>query len=134
MFSMILNMQGLFVYQKTASIQKKINFDLSLFYLLLNYVYDYWQKFMKHLNESPEGNEYRETWEAYLICKTPDRILLKNMLHFLMFSFFLSISFELFEFFYSQLIYIVFSLLVFFLSTFSLPIKYAIGGVINNVF
>jgi hypothetical protein len=28
---------------------------------LLDYVYDYWQKFMKHLNESPEGNEYRET-------------------------------------------------------------------------
>jgi hypothetical protein len=46
---------------------------------LLDYVYDYWKKFMKHLNESPEGNEYRETWEAYLICKTPDRSFYKDM-------------------------------------------------------
>ena len=40
---------------------------------LLDYVYDYWKRFMKHLNESPEGNECRETWEAYLICQISDK-------------------------------------------------------------
>jgi hypothetical protein len=46
---------------------------------LLDYVYDYWMKFMKHLNESSEGNGYRETWEAYLICKSSDKRLYNSM-------------------------------------------------------
>jgi len=45
----------------------------------LDYVYDYYQKFMKHLNESPEGKEYIETWEAYLICKKQDGSLCKSI-------------------------------------------------------
>lgn len=46
---------------------------------LLDYVYHYWMKFMKHLNESPEGREYRETWEAYLIIKTAEKSLFKSL-------------------------------------------------------
>jgi hypothetical protein len=46
---------------------------------LLDYVYDYWRKFMKHLNESPEGSEYRETWESYLISTPPDKGFYKSM-------------------------------------------------------
>ncbi|CAF0845512.1 unnamed protein product [Rotaria sp. Silwood1] len=34
---------------------------------LLDYGYDYWEKFLKYLSTSPEASWYRETWEAYLI-------------------------------------------------------------------
>jgi hypothetical protein len=34
---------------------------------------------MKHLIDSPERNEYRETWKAYLIYKTSDRSFYKSM-------------------------------------------------------
>jgi hypothetical protein len=46
---------------------------------LLDYVYDYWEKFMKHLNMSPEASGYRETWEAYLIATSPDKSFYKSM-------------------------------------------------------
>jgi hypothetical protein len=46
---------------------------------LLDYVHDYWKKFMKHLNESPEGSGYRETWEAYPISMEPDKSFYKSM-------------------------------------------------------
>jgi len=46
---------------------------------LLDYVYDYWKKFMRHLSESPEGNGYRETWEAYWIFTMPDKSFYKSM-------------------------------------------------------
>jgi hypothetical protein len=34
---------------------------------------------MKHLNESPEENRYRQPYEAYLICKSPNRSFYKSM-------------------------------------------------------
>ncbi len=34
---------------------------------------------MNHLNESPEGSGYRETWEAYLISTAPDISFYKSM-------------------------------------------------------
>ena len=46
---------------------------------LLDYVYDYWKKLMKHIIESPEGNEYAETWEAYLICTSQNKDFYKSM-------------------------------------------------------
>ena len=46
---------------------------------LLDYVYDYWKKLIKHMMESPEGKEYRETWEAYLICSSQDKSFYKSM-------------------------------------------------------
>ena len=46
---------------------------------LLDHVYVYWQKFTRHLIESSEGNEYRETWEAYLISKAPDEKFYKSV-------------------------------------------------------
>ena len=46
---------------------------------LLDHLYAYWQKFTKHLIESPEGNEYREIWEAYLISKAPDEKFYKTI-------------------------------------------------------
>jgi hypothetical protein len=46
---------------------------------MLDYVFNYWRKFMGHLSTSPEGHEYRETWEAYLISKTTDKTLYKSM-------------------------------------------------------
>lgn len=42
-------------------------------------MYDYWQKFIKHLFKCSEGKEYRDTWEAYLICTTPDKTFYKSM-------------------------------------------------------
>lgn len=46
---------------------------------LLDYLFDYWKKFIKHLNESPEGNEYREIWEAYMIINSTDKNFYKSM-------------------------------------------------------
>ena len=46
---------------------------------LLDDVYDYWKKRIKHIMESPEGKECRETWEAYLICSSQDKSLYKSM-------------------------------------------------------
>ena len=34
---------------------------------------------MKHLNESSEGNEYRETWDAYLNHKVADKRIYNSM-------------------------------------------------------
>ena len=46
---------------------------------ILDYVYDYWDKFMKHLNESSEGNEYRQTWDAYLNHIVADKRIYNSM-------------------------------------------------------
>ncbi|CAF4300227.1 unnamed protein product [Rotaria sp. Silwood2] len=46
---------------------------------LFDYVYDYWERFMKHLSTAPEASGYRETWEAFLISTSPDRSVYKSM-------------------------------------------------------
>ena len=40
---------------------------------LRDYVYRYWLRFQKHLDESPEAIMYRQTWTAFLIATSPSK-------------------------------------------------------------
>ncbi len=40
----------------------------------MDYLYTYWLRLKKHLNTGHEAFEYQQTWEAYLIVISPNRI------------------------------------------------------------
>jgi hypothetical protein len=44
-----------------------------------DYVYKYWIRFQKHLDESPEAESYRQTWTAYLIATDPSKSYYRSM-------------------------------------------------------
>lgn len=45
---------------------------------LRDYVYRYWIRFQKHLDEAPEALLYRQTWNAFLIATPPNKKYYKN--------------------------------------------------------
>jgi hypothetical protein len=38
-----------------------------------DYVYEYWVRFQKHLDQSPEADSYRQTWTTFLIATDPSK-------------------------------------------------------------
>ena len=46
---------------------------------LMDYIYNYWLRLKKHLDTAHEAIEYQQTWEAYLIATSPNRIHYKSM-------------------------------------------------------
>ena len=48
-------------------------------YTLRDYIFKYWKKFMKHLDESSEGLIFQQTWTAFLIATSPSKSYYKSM-------------------------------------------------------
>jgi hypothetical protein len=42
-------------------------------YSLRDYLYRYWLRFYKHLDEASEVDSYRQTWNAFLIATSPTK-------------------------------------------------------------
>ncbi|CAF1681552.1 unnamed protein product [Rotaria magnacalcarata] len=52
---------------------------LSRDYTLRDYIFKYWKKFMKHLDESSEALTFQQTWTAFLIATSPCKSYYKSM-------------------------------------------------------
>lgn len=52
---------------------------LSRDYTLRDYIFKYWKKFMKHLDESAEALVFQQTWTAFLIATSPSKSYYKSM-------------------------------------------------------
>lgn len=52
---------------------------LSREYSIRDYLFKYWKKFMKHLDESPEAIVFQQTWNAFLIATSPSKTVYKSM-------------------------------------------------------
>jgi hypothetical protein len=48
-------------------------------YTLRDYIFKYWKKFMKHLDESSEALIFQQTWTAFLIATSPSKSYFKSM-------------------------------------------------------
>jgi hypothetical protein len=52
---------------------------LSRDFTLRDYLFKYWKKFMKHLDESSEALVFQQTWTAFLIATSPSKNYYKSM-------------------------------------------------------
>ena len=52
---------------------------LSRDYSLRDYLFRYWKKFIKHLDESSEALVFQQTWTAFLIATSPSKTYYKSM-------------------------------------------------------
>jgi hypothetical protein len=64
---------GLRIVYSLWGFEDFLTLALSREYTLRDYLYRYWIKFYKHLDEAPEAESYRQTWNAYLIATSPTK-------------------------------------------------------------